>query len=446
MKKGLAVVLISFLIIGVFKVHMTNPKPTHNHKIDFYIKAEKYNNISTWSVENFDTDIVCFQLVFKNAGTAQDHVPGTTRMLSLMMKEGTVDMDSEAFQNYLLNHQIQFMPAADADHFYMTVRTTKQNLDKAIEVIQKVLTQLRLAKDDLTRNQKDILLELEQSRHDPMSVSADLFNQRAFKKHPYYVSVEEKVQGISHTTIDALQNALKRFAKDNLVCTFGGHISENDIQKFIHKITEILPDESEIKPIPDVEFSSVGQEYHEEMDIPQSVIRFVLPGIKSSDSKYHAFEILNAILGGTAFKSRLFADIREARGLAYYVSTGTVHSKHANHIRGVTGVATDNVTLTVNLIKKHLTDISTNGVTEEELNFEKEHLSGEFILTFDSILGMTTSLGKLHADGQSPQFLYTYIDNINKVTLDDIKVIAKSCTDPKNLTMVVTGKNNAVAA
>lgn len=450
MKRYLITIFLIVLIVGGYVTHQMNKNFLKDlppvAKIDINVQTLSISGVPTWYVINQDTDLVCFKISFKGAGSAQDSIPGMTKMFASMLSEGTNDMDSETFQNFLLNHQIQLTSDYGSDHFGIMIRTVKKQIPHVLEVVKKILSSLRLDPKDLDRNRADMLVLLEQSKNDPFALSADGLKRLAYKKHPYFTSIGEQIEGLKTLTPDDVRTVLKRFGQNNMIVTCAGNSDIQTITNLVNVVRDILPKEAELKPISRAEFDYQKTIHHVTMPIPQSVIRFTMPAISIHDPDYYAYELLERILGGTAMKSRLFLDIREKRGLAYYAQTNISNMEKIDALQGVTGVATENEDKVIQLIKDNVTRIQKEGVTQEELAFEKQHSSGTFALNFDSLLDTVQTLTMIQLDNLPPTYPNDYSKYLEKVDLAHIKRVAQKYLNTDKLVIVITGKNCAVAA
>ena len=449
MKRYLITVFLILSILGGYVTYQIKKDHLKDlprvAQIDLKVQTLKVENIPVWYVPNTDTELVCFKIAFKGAGAAQDHIPGVTKMFASMLNEGTDDMNSEEFQNFMLNHQIQLFPDYDSDHFGITVRTIKSQLSHAVGIMTKILSVLKLSGQDLDRNREDMIVSLEQSKHDPFSLSGDALRRLAYKKHPYFISIDEQLTGLKTLTPQDVRTVLKRFGQNNLIVTCAGNIDEHMITVLVNALIGILPKEAEIKSIPLAELNYEQSLHRIPMPIPQSVIRFTMPAISFHDPDYYAYELLEGIFGGTSMKSRLFQDIREKRGLAYYAQTNVINMEKLDVMQGATGVSTENENAVVQLIKDNMSRIQKEGVTEEELNFEKQHTSGIFALNFDSLKGTVQALSNLQLDGLPATHVNDYAKHLDVVTLDQIKKVAQKYLNADKLVIVITGQSHAVA-
>ncbi len=448
MIRYLTVVFLCLLIMGGYVIHQRfsndlslPPVAT----IDMQVKTLEIKGVPIWYVPNEGTDLVCFSISFKGAGSAQDRIPGLTKLFTAMLNEGTSEMHSEAFQNFLLDNQIQLLPSFTSDHFSITIRTIASQIGSAFEVVKQIPKDLRFDQEDFGRNKDSILVSLEQAKHDPFAFSSDNLKRLAYKKHPYFLTIEDQINGMSELTTEHLKEVLLRFGQDNVQITAAGNITASQLEDLVNILIDTLPKMAEVKSIPEAEFNTEKTLHYVNMPVPQSIIRFVMPAIDKKDPDYYAYELLTSILGGTAMKSRMYLDIREKRGLAYYAQTNIVDNEKLNALMGITGTSTENEKQVIQLIKDNIQILQKEGVTTEELAFEKQHSSGTFALSFDSLLGTVLTLSSIQLDDFPTSYINDYSKHLESVTLDQIKKVASKYLDVDKLIIVVTGQNHAVS-
>jgi zinc protease len=150
--------------------------------------------------------------------------------------------------------------------------------------------------------------------------------------------------------------------------------------------------------------------------------------------------VLNQILGGGGFASKLMEEVREKRGLAYSVYTYVYPYQHASIFAG--GVATRNDAMgkSLDVIREEFQKMADKGPSQEDLDNAKNYLIGSYPLRFDTNAKIASQLLGLRMDGFGPE----YVDNRNAmiaaVTLDDVKRVAKRLLNPKDLIVTIVGK------
>ena len=149
-----------------------------------------------------------------------------------------------------------------------------------------------------------------------------------------------------------------------------------------------------------------------DIDVPQSVIRFGTDGLSWRDPDFIAAYVLNHILGGGAFTSRLFQEVREKRGLAYSVGTSLVSYRGASMTWGYTATKNERVPECLAIIEAEILRLKTEGPADEELAKAKDYLTGSYALGFDTSTKIAHQAGagrlrgprhRLHRPPQQPR-------------------------------------------
>jgi len=174
--------------------------------------------------------------------------------------------------------------------------------------------------------------------------------------------------------------------------------------------------------------------------VPQSVARFGLPAMGRSDKDFMPAFVLNTILGGSAFTSRLYQEVREKRGLAYGIDTSIVPMRHASMFFG--GVATKNeeVGQSLDVIRGEIKRLTADGPTEKEMADIKAYLTGSFALRFDTSANIANQLLWMMMEGLGYGYMETRNTQIEAVTIEDVRRVAKRLFDGKDLLVTVVGR------
>jgi zinc protease len=183
-----------------------------------------------------------------------------------------------------------------------------------------------------------------------------------------------------------------------------------------------------------------------DFDTPQSVARLVGPGIMRDDPDFMPAFVMNHILGGGGFSSRLTEEVREKRGLTYSVWSYLAPYDRAGLI--MAGVSSDNARIkeSVDVIRAEWARMADSGVTAQELKDAQTYLTGAYPLRFDSNGKIAGQLAGLMHDGFTPAYLTERNGQIDAVTTDDIARVAKRLLRPDLLHVVVVGKPEGLAA
>ena len=134
------------------------------------------------------------------------------------------------------------------------------------------------------------------------------------------------------------------------------------------------------------------------LDVPQTVVTFGGPGIRRHDPNFMAGYVVNHILGGGGFSSRLYKEVREKRGLAYSVSEALVWMEHSAVFVGNTGTRADRAGETVDAIEKEIRRMAEDGPTQKELDEAKSYLKGSQMLALDTSSKLAQALLQYQLD------------------------------------------------
>ncbi|HZP80154.1 MAG TPA: pitrilysin family protein [Chthonomonadaceae bacterium] len=175
---------------------------------------------------------------------------------------------------------------------------------------------------------------------------------------------------------------------------------------------------------------------------PGSVQSNILLGnlaLKRDDPDYYALALANAILGGSGFNSRLFANVREKQGFAYDARSALAPRALAGDITASAQTRTDVTAPALTEMLKEVERIRTEPVGEAELQAVKNFVNGTFVLSLDLQSGLADRLLTQEAYHLPADYLTTFRDKINAVTVADVQRVAQKYLHPDKAAIVVVG-------
>ncbi|MEM9277035.1 MAG: PVC-type heme-binding CxxCH protein, partial [Pseudomonadota bacterium] len=246
---------------------------------------------------------------------------------------------------------------------------------------------------------------------------------------------EETIDLITRDDIVAMHEKL--FARSELVVGVVGAISEEELKLELDKVFGDLPETSGAVPVDEVQ-PILGENVNIEMSVPNSRISLVYRGLKRDDPDFFAAHLMNHILGGGTFSSRLYTEVREKRGLAYGVSSGIATFENTAYLSAGTSTRADNQEEAIRIMKEEIRRLAEDGVTAEELEAAKKFVSGSYAI---ANLDTSGKIARVLVAIQSNDLGIDYIDRrkelIEKVTLEDVNRIAKKLLSAEPTQVVV---------
>jgi len=195
--------------------------------------------------------------------------------------------------------------------------------------------------------------------------------------------------------------------------------------------------------VPDATLQGLGRRNVVDLDVPQAVVTYGGPGLARKDPDFMAGYIVNHILGGGSFSSRLYKEVREKRGLAYGVFNSLVWLKHAAVTIGGTATRADATGQAIEVIETESHQMAKDGPTQEELEKAKTYLKGSFALGLDTSTKIASQLVQMQLDDLGIDYIERRPALIDAVTLDDTRRVAKRLLEP-NLLVTVVGRPQGV--
>jgi zinc protease len=403
--------------------------------------------ISAWLVESHSVPLIAMRFAFDGGGSVQDPVAkeGLANFMASMLDEGAGDLPAKAFQERIEDLAMRMGFEDGRDAFYGSFETLTEYRDEAVKLLALALAKPRFDEDAVERMRKAHLAGLAYAARDPQRVASDQWMALAFAGHPYGQPMNGTPKTVAEINRADLAGFHRRvFAKDALRVVVVGDIDAATLGPLLDTVFGGLPDKATLSPVPEAYIKAPEKLRVIDMNVPQSVVRFGVPAMARSDKDFMPAFVLNSILGGNAFTSRLYQEVREKRGLAYGVDTSLVPMRYSSIFFG--GVATKNeaVAQALDVIRTELKRIAAEGPTEKELADTKSYLTGSFALRFDTNSNIANQLLWIMVEGLGYSYIDTRNAQVEAVTIEDVRRAAKRLFDEEDLLVTVVGRPKGV--
>ncbi|WP_306114246.1 MULTISPECIES: pitrilysin family protein [unclassified Roseovarius] len=397
--------------------------------------------INAWLVEDHSIPFIALELRFRG-GAALD-LPGkrgATNLMMALLEEGSAELDSRGFARAVEGLAASFSYDTGDDGVSVSAKMLTENRAEAAALLRASLVEPRFEQADVDRVRAQVISIIQSDLKDPRDISASAFDILVYGDHPYGSSRNGTLETVAALTRDDIVTAhANALARDRLYVSAVGDITEAELMVLLDDLLGDLPATG--TPLPaDVDPNLPGGVKVVDYDTPQSVVTFAQPGIDRDDEDFFAAYVLNHILGGGGFESRLMTEVREKRGLTYGVYSYLLDMDNAQIWMGSVASANDRVAEAVNVIRDEWARIRDEGVTEAELNDAKTYLTGAYPLRFDGNGPIANIAVGMQMEGLPTDYIANRNDMVNAVTLEDVNRVARELMDPDSLTFVVTGK------
>ena len=403
--------------------------------------------INAWVVEEPSIPFVALEIRFRG-GAALD-APGKRGAINLMtglLEEGAGDMSAQEFQTAREALAASYSFRSFDDTISISARFLTENKDEALELLRKALVDPRFDQDALDRVRAQVLSGIAGDEKDPNSIAGATLDAMAFGDHPYGSSRDGTVESVAALTRDDILAAHRNtLTRDRLYVAVVGDTTAETVGALLDELLGELPATGVPSP-EDADFALEGGITVVDFETPQSVALFGHKGLKRDDDDFFAAFILNHILGGAGFESRLMQEVREERGLTYGISTFLVPMFHAEMMLGQVASSNETIAEAIEVTRNEWARMANEGVSAEELASAKTYLTGEYPLRFDGNDEIAKIMVGMQMVGLSPDYVVNRNDFVEAITLDEINRVASELMQPDDLHFVVVGNPVGLAS
>ena len=423
----------------IFAIITTLSGPAHAMKIQT-IKSP--GGIEAWLVEEHAVPMMAMRFAFEG-GSSQDPTgnEGLANFLSAMLDEGAGDLKSREFQERMEEISMRMRYEDSKDAFYGNFETLTANRDEAAKLLKLALNNPRFDTDAVERIRQQLQAALAYAARNPEKVALNEWYAVAFEGHPYARPSAGTEETVAKITGDDLEGYRKRiFAKDTLKVVAVGDINAEQLGALLDEVFGDLPANADLVAVSKTSPVAGGRQKVVEMNVPQSVAVFGLGAMERKDPDFIPTFVLNHILGGGGFASKLMEEVREKRGLAYSVYTYVYPYQHTSIFSGSVATRNEAIGESLDVIREEFKQMAENGPTQTELDNAKKYLIGSYPLRFDTNAKIASQLLGLRMDDFGPEYIDNRNDMMAAVTLDDVKRVAKRLLNTDDLIVTIVGK------
>jgi zinc protease len=314
----------------------------------------------------------------------------------------------------------------------------RDRMDQGFDLLRLALTEPRFDADALERVRAQALSALRRETTNPNSISNRVWWKTAFPSHPYGRPTNGTLESIPTITRDDLRDYHGRvLTRATLKVAVVGDIDAKTLGLVLDRVFGKLPAKGQLNPLPATRVQDIGRRIVVDLDVPQAVLSFGGVGLARKDPDFIPAFVVNHILGGGSFSSRLYTEVREKRGLAYGVSSYLLPLDRAALFTGGTQTSNESVGEALKIIEAEINRMASEGPTEKELAEAKDYLKGSYPLRFDTSSKISAMLLQVQIEELGIDYIEKRNGLIDAVTIADARRVAKRLATGGMLVTVV---------
>jgi predicted Zn-dependent peptidase len=331
-----------------------------------------------------------------------------------------------------LDEELEFVGAEltssiGQDAGWASLNVLTKDLPRGAALFAEMLTRPAFASEKVDLAKKQTIEGIRRRNDQPGSIAAREFNKLLYgPEHPF--ARESTEATINAVTRDDLVSFHRRYYHPNtLMVAATGDFRRDDLIALLRRSFDGWAAEQVTWPaVPRVVEQRNARVNFVARDVTQTHVRMGWLGIKQSDPDFFALSLLDDILGGQAFTSRLFQEVRTKAGLAYSVGSALVPGRFdRGTIFLYAQTKGESTTQAISSMREQVERFLTSPVSERELTDAKQAFLNSFVFSFSSPAQITNRQMALEYYGLPADFLERFRSNVERVTARDLLRVAR---------------------
>ena len=367
---------------------------------------------------------------------------GLAALTGLTMRTGgTQHRDAAALDQELERLAMVMAVSIGVESGVAMLDVLKKDLDHGLALFADVLRRPAFDPARLELAKLQARESIRRRNDQPQSIASREFAKLLYgPSHPF--ARETSMESIARITReDLIGFHAATFHPNGILLGITGHFDKATVMTMLREVFgDWTPGQAVRMAPPPIDPPDIRQVRFVGKPISQTHLRAGHLSLKETDPDYPALVLLNDILGGGSFRSRLFQDVRTKQGLAYSISSvlrGGIYE------RGVWGMRTETKTAStqqvIATLVANLERLREQPVTDAELEESKEAFVNSFIFSFASPAGIVNRRLQLEYDGLPKDFLQQLRDKVMKLTKEDLLRVAREQLHPERLKILAVG-------
>lgn len=321
------------------------------------------------------------------------------------------------------------------------VKVAAEHIDLGCDVLGDMLCNASFPQEEIEKERGVIIEEDRMYQDTPMYRAGWDFEELIFGSCPLgwdTIGTHDVINSVSQADFQAHKDRL--YTPDNLVITFAGKTSDEQAMDLSTKYFNTMSGEKqrEFEPL---ENYGTDKVFLRTKKTEQSHLVIGVPSLGSQDDRHFTQKLLAIILGGN-MSSRMFLNIREAKGMCYYIDSDVDSYLDAGSLSTRAGIDQSRLDEAVKLIINEYDQVALHGVLDEEVSRAKSYMKGSIILSLEDTEELAHFFGKQQLLYPNVRSVDEYISMIEAVSKEDIDQLAKDLLGHENLRLAVIGNTD----
>jgi len=367
----------------------------------------------------------------------------------LLVRGGTKSMTAEQLEEKLAFLAAQLGAGISDTQGRVALNLLSKDLDEGLSILREVLTAPRFQEDKLALQKQQLLQNMQQRNDDSADIEGREISYLAYGDGFWanHLPTAKSIESITREDLQAFHQ--QWFVPANFIIAVNGDFDREEMIQRLETLFSNWPFKGETPPpIPTVTDMAKPGVYVVNKDVNQGRVTILLPGIMRNDPDYFPAMIMNDILGGGGFTSRLVNRVRSDEGLAYHAGSsvqGGIY--YAPPVRALFQTKSRTVPYAIGIVFEEMKRISSQPVSDQELATTVNGMIDRFPRAFATkgqIVGTFAQDEFTGRYAKDPDYYKNYRQRVRSVTKPDVERAAQRLLDAKEARVLVVGDEKQI--
>lgn len=412
-------------------------------KVPAVWESKLANGMRVYGIENKEVPLMQFEIVVAGGLLLEDiNKVGVSNLMARLMTKGTAKKTAQELEEAMQQLGATINVSARTEDVRISVNTLARNYQATLALVEEILLQPRWDEKEFALLKQSVLSQIRQQEANPNAVAGAQFAKLMYGQN----NIRSRNQLGTAETINAISlDDLKAYYSKNMAASVArmhvvGAVPKTEVTASLQSLGKQWQAGKVELPAPAAAPSVAGGKvyFYDIPDAKQSVLRIGYPALAVTDKDYYPASVMNYILGGGGFASRLTQELREGKGYTYGINSSFSGSKSAGAFMIGSGVRT-NVTLeSTQLVKKILQDFAVT-YSEDDLKTTQSFLIKSNARAFETAGAKLGMLDNISEYGWKPNYVKDREQIVKTMTVEKVKSLAKTYLDPSRMVWLVVG-------
>ena len=401
------------------------------------------NGMEVYGIENNEVPLIQFELRIKGGQLLESMDKlGVANLTADLMNKGTASKTTEQLEEAIQNLGASIRVSASKEEITISGTTLKRHYPATLALAKEMLLQPRFDAEEFELLKKATLAELRQQKANPNAVASNAFNELIYGEDNIRAkNILGTTESVSSISLDDIKLYYNNYISPSITkMMVVGDISEENVLASLQDLSSSWAGKEVI--IPEYKTSEAPTKpavyFYDIPNAKQSVLQFGAPALAATDKDYYPATVMNYILGGGGFASRLTQELREGKGYTYGIRSRFSGTTAKGPFVISSGVRS-NVTLEASQLVKKILEDYPNTFSDKDLETTKSFLIKSNTRAFETASAKLQMLTNISEYGMKPDYVNEREAFVKGVTKSEIQELAKKYVNPEKMIWLIVG-------